>query len=219
MPKSGPIEYPVAAGKYRVCVVCYGQTYESSPTLKADERFTYAPRIEVPPDPTVTIDIAEVARAGVAVRIDGEEMLVPSSGEIRYTLRPRAAPYEIVVARGEAENKFERTSEVGKPIQPCIAKLPDAPPPPKRPFDNWLQDLEKAKQIAASEQKHVMVLFAASDWCGSCQRLTREVFAEPDFKPQVAKDFVLVCIDSPRGEARAAWRTWPATVGSSSNLA
>ena len=70
-------------------------------------------------------------------------------------------------------------------------------------FDDWLQDLEQAKQQAHAHDKDIFITFNGSDWCGWCIRLMYEVFFQQDFRDRIEQDFVLVQIDSPRNaEAR-----------------
>ena len=64
---------------------------------------------------------------------------------------------------------------------------------PKGFTDNLDEALAKAKK----EGKLVYVCFSGSDWCGWCQKLEREVFAQPEFVPAVAQDYELVFIDAP----------------------
>jgi protein disulfide-isomerase len=63
----------------------------------------------------------------------------------------------------------------------------------------WLNDLEKAKQVAAKNGKDLLIVFTGSTWCGWCMELEREVFATDKFAP-AAKDFVLVRLDYLPGE-------------------
>ena len=61
----------------------------------------------------------------------------------------------------------------------------------------WTDDFEGALKQAKAEQKHVLVDFSGSDWCGWCKRLDSEVFAQPEFLAGATNKFVLVMIDSP----------------------
>lgn len=63
---------------------------------------------------------------------------------------------------------------------------------------NWSTDLEAAKVQAARENKHVMINFTGSDWCGWCMRLKQEVFSQSEFELFAAKNLVLVEIDFPK---------------------
>lgn len=62
----------------------------------------------------------------------------------------------------------------------------------------WETDLEAAREQAASEDKHVFLYFAGSDWCGWCQRLKTEVLDTRPFREFSADNLVPVLIDFPR---------------------
>ncbi len=64
--------------------------------------------------------------------------------------------------------------------------------------ENWiLDDLAKAKQVAAEQGKDLLIDFTGSDWCIWCIRLDQEVFAKSEFKAEAPKNFVLVALDFP----------------------
>ena len=64
--------------------------------------------------------------------------------------------------------------------------------------ENWiLDDLAKAKQVAAEQGKDLLIDFTGSDWCIWCIRLDQEVFAQSEFKAEAPKNFVLVKLDFP----------------------
>lgn len=65
----------------------------------------------------------------------------------------------------------------------------------------WIQDFTKAKAQAKAEQKHLLIDFTGSDWCGWCIKLDQEVFAHAPFQTGAPKDFVLVKLDYPRDES------------------
>ena len=46
----------------------------------------------------------------------------------------------------------------------------------------WVTDYEEAFVKARNENKHVLINFTGSDWCGWCKKLEREVFSQPEFK-------------------------------------
>ena len=47
--------------------------------------------------------------------------------------------------------------------------------------EGWLDDYDAALKKAADENKHIVVDFSGSDWCGWCKRLDKEVFATDEF--------------------------------------
>lgn len=57
-----------------------------------------------------------------------------------------------------------------------------------------------AQQIAraAKENKHILIDFSGSDWCGWCVKLDNEVFATPDFQAFAQKEIVFIVADFPR---------------------
>jgi protein disulfide-isomerase len=68
----------------------------------------------------------------------------------------------------------------------CAADLP------------WLTDLPKAKELAKSQKKMVLMDFTGSDWCPWCIRLDKEVFQTPEFAGYAKTNLVLVMIDFPK---------------------
>lgn len=64
--------------------------------------------------------------------------------------------------------------------------------------NSWETDFSKAKQIAQTDHKFIVLNFSGSDWCGPCIRLHKEIFGSDAFA-QYAKDhLVLVNADFPR---------------------
>ena len=63
---------------------------------------------------------------------------------------------------------------------------------------DWHTDLEKAKKIAGSEKKNILVYFTGSDWCGWCKRLQATVFRKPTFAAWAKENVVLLELDFPR---------------------
>lgn len=64
---------------------------------------------------------------------------------------------------------------------------------------NWHTDLDKAKKIAGSEKKNILVYFTGSDWCGPCIQLKKDLFETSEFK-ELSSEYVLVYIDIPRNK-------------------
>jgi thioredoxin-related protein len=64
----------------------------------------------------------------------------------------------------------------------------------------WVDDFDKAVEIAKKEKKDLLVDFTGSDWCGWCIRLHKEVFAHDEFLSAARKQYVLVALDFPQGE-------------------
>ena len=64
--------------------------------------------------------------------------------------------------------------------------------------NNWMTDYEKAFIIAKRENKHVLINFTGSDWCGWCKKLDREVFGQKAFQTYAKENLVLLKLDYPR---------------------
>ena len=67
----------------------------------------------------------------------------------------------------------------------------------------WGTDYEAALRKAKEENKHVLLDFSGSDWCGWCIKLDEEVFSKKPFKDYAATDLVLVLVDFPRGKKQS----------------
>ncbi len=61
------------------------------------------------------------------------------------------------------------------------------------PGDGWLTSVDEALEVAAREDRLVLVDLYA-EWCGWCKVLERDVLETPEFR-QWAKDFVLLWVD------------------------
>lgn len=62
----------------------------------------------------------------------------------------------------------------------------------------WTSDYAAALAKAKAENKHVLLDFTGSDWCGWCIRLKKEVFSQKDFIDFASQHYVLVELDFPR---------------------
>jgi thioredoxin-related protein len=68
----------------------------------------------------------------------------------------------------------------------------------------WQTDFKAALELAAKENKPVLLDFTGSDWCGWCVKLNKETFSQPDFKKFAEKSLVLVEIDFPKSKPQSA---------------
>mgnify|MGYP003388728414 CR=1 FL=1 len=68
---------------------------------------------------------------------------------------------------------------------------------------NWLTDFQKAKEIAAKENKQIVMVFQGSDWCAPCIKLDREIWSTSTFIDYSTANFVLVKVDFPRRKKNA----------------
>lgn len=62
----------------------------------------------------------------------------------------------------------------------------------------WETDFDKARQMAVSEKKLILLNFSGSDWCGPCIRLHREIFESQVFENFATEHLVLLNADFPR---------------------
>ncbi len=63
---------------------------------------------------------------------------------------------------------------------------------------NWLENLEKAQEIAKEKGIPIFVDFTGSDWCGWCFKLRDEIFSQEEFIQYAKENFVLLKLDFPR---------------------
>ncbi len=67
----------------------------------------------------------------------------------------------------------------------------------------WKTDLPQALAQAAQEEKKVLILFTASDWCSPCKELEKHVLSTPEFAQYVQESLILVELDYPQGKQTA----------------
>lgn len=67
----------------------------------------------------------------------------------------------------------------------------------------WQTDFAKAKQIASSENKPIVLVFQGSDWCAPCIKLDREVWSTESFKKYAEDHYVMLQADFPRKKKNA----------------
>ncbi len=65
---------------------------------------------------------------------------------------------------------------------------------------NWVKDFEEAKQIAASENKVIILVFQGSDWCAPCIKLNKEIWSTEEFKAYAKEHYVMLQADFPRSK-------------------
>lgn len=70
--------------------------------------------------------------------------------------------------------------------------------------DTWHTDFAKAQELAAKENKSLLLNFTGSDWCGFCVKLQQEVFSKPLFKKEIGARFILVELDFPQEVEQSA---------------
>lgn len=69
-----------------------------------------------------------------------------------------------------------------------------ASPPLEKGSVEWLYDLALAKNLAASQEKPILIDFY-TDWCGWCKRMDAETYADAKVSDK-AKQFICVKIDA-----------------------
>lgn len=62
----------------------------------------------------------------------------------------------------------------------------------------WLTNFDKAKEIASSTNKNIVLVFQGSDWCGPCMKLDKEIWSTEAFKTYATEHFVMLQADFPR---------------------
>jgi thioredoxin-related protein len=65
-------------------------------------------------------------------------------------------------------------------------------------FTQWHYNLDEATQIAKKENRHILLNFSGSDWCGPCIRMQKEIFNTEVFNKMADSELVLVSVDFPR---------------------
>lgn len=62
----------------------------------------------------------------------------------------------------------------------------------------WIKDINLAKEIASKNKKPILLLFSGSDWCAPCMKLEKKIFATEEFKQYAAENYVLLKADFPQ---------------------
>ena len=63
---------------------------------------------------------------------------------------------------------------------------------------NWLTDINEAKQVASQNNQKIILVFQGSDWCAPCIKLDREIWSTNEFKSYADDNFVMLQADFPR---------------------
>lgn len=67
----------------------------------------------------------------------------------------------------------------------------------------WQTDFETAKQISASENRPIILVFQGSDWCAPCIKMNDEIWSSDEFKAYAKDHFVMLQADFPRKKKNA----------------
>ncbi len=63
---------------------------------------------------------------------------------------------------------------------------------------NWQTNFEEAKQLAASQDKLILIYFTGSDYSQSCKRLNKDFFYTEKFQKIAKENLILVRVNAPR---------------------
>ena len=64
----------------------------------------------------------------------------------------------------------------------------------------WLTDFNAAQEVAAKENKYILLNFSGSDWCAPCIKMKAEVFQSESFSSLAENHLILVRADFPRSK-------------------
>ena len=62
----------------------------------------------------------------------------------------------------------------------------------------WQTDFSTAKEIAAKQNRPIILVFQGSDWCAPCIKLNREIWISETFKKYASQHYVMLQADFPR---------------------
>jgi thioredoxin-related protein len=62
----------------------------------------------------------------------------------------------------------------------------------------WQNDFDQAMELAADQNKPLILVFAGSDWCAPCIRLEKEIWDDVSFQIYAKTHYVLYKADFPR---------------------
>lgn len=68
--------------------------------------------------------------------------------------------------------------------------------------EGWLTDFEKAKEATKTQNRHMLIDFSGSDWCGWCIKLDKEVFTQKAFQDYAKDNLVLMLADFPNDKSK-----------------
>lgn len=63
---------------------------------------------------------------------------------------------------------------------------------------DWQTDFNKSKEMAAAENKTIVLVFAGSDWCAPCMKLEKEIWESEAFKAYAKDHYIMQKADFPR---------------------
>jgi len=63
---------------------------------------------------------------------------------------------------------------------------------------DWISNIDEAKEIASRNNQNVVLVFQGSDWCAPCMKLDKEVWSTPEYQKLNENHFVMLKADFPR---------------------
>jgi thioredoxin-related protein len=67
----------------------------------------------------------------------------------------------------------------------------------------WQTNISVAKEIAADNNKPIILVFQGSDWCAPCIKLDRQIWSTDIFKKYAKGNFVMLQADFPKRKKNA----------------
>lgn len=111
-------------------------------------------------------------------------------------------PVSFKTPKGDVINALCKKDDIYKTASTAVAEK--SAEETKTDTSKWIDDYDKALQIAKAEKKHVLLDFTGSDWCGWCMKLEEEVFSKSEFKNFAKENLVLVTVDFPHKKKLSA---------------
>lgn len=68
---------------------------------------------------------------------------------------------------------------------------------------NWILDINEAKENASETNKKIVLVFQGSDWCAPCIKLDKEIWSTEEFKKYADTHFIMLQADFPRKRKNA----------------
>ena len=68
---------------------------------------------------------------------------------------------------------------------------------------NWLTDIDQAKDLAEAEEKPIILVFQGSDWCASCIKMDHEIWSTTEFIGYADEHYIMVKADFPQRKKNA----------------
>jgi len=68
----------------------------------------------------------------------------------------------------------------------------------------WLTNHKESLEIAAKENRPILVDFTGSDWCGWCVKLQKDIFSKPEWQSFAKENVVLLELDFPNSKPQSA---------------